>query len=314
MGIKYSFNQKLIFMGSEKIFMFGEPSCGCGGGSKADLTAILPALMNNNKGIDPGILAMLGDRNRDGFGGNDFFAILLLFILMGWGGNGNGLFGGNRGAVGGEGLNILNNDSTRELLMSAIQGNGNAISQLSTQLGCSIGQVQEGLNTLNMSLCNVGNQVGMSGQQIINAIQSGNCTLANQIASCCCDVRTAIERQGFENQLATVNQTNTLQNSANTQFNILGAKIDAQTQIINDKFCQLEMREMQNRINTLQQEKSALETSALLQQQTQNLVGQLKTPCPVPAYLTCNPNAPYGYGYGYPYGTGFANEGCGCGC
>lgn len=149
-------------MGSEKIFMFGEPSCGCGGGSKADLTAILPALMNNNKGIDPGILAMLGDRNRDGFGGNDFFAILLLFILMGWGGNGNGLFG-NRGGVGGEGLNILNNDSTRELLMSAIQGNGNAISQLSTQLGCSIGQVQEGINTLNMSLCNVGNQVGMSG-------------------------------------------------------------------------------------------------------------------------------------------------------
>jgi hypothetical protein len=65
--IKYSFNQKLIFMGSEKIFMFGEPSCGCGGGSKADLTAILPALMNNNKGIDPGILAMLGDRDRDDY-------------------------------------------------------------------------------------------------------------------------------------------------------------------------------------------------------------------------------------------------------
>lgn len=308
-------------MGSEKIFMFGEPSCGCGGGSKADLTAILPALMNNNKGIDPGILAMLGDRNRDGFGGNDFFAILLLFILMGWGGNGNGLFG-NRGGVGGEGLNILNNDSTRELLMSAIQGNGNAISQLSTQLGCSIGQVQEGINTLNMSLCNVGNQVGMSGQQIINAIQSGNCTLANQIASCCCDVRTAIERQGYESQLAIVNQTNTLQNTMNSNFvalnnaerdnfQMLGAKIDSQSQMIQDKFCQLEMREMQNRINTLQQEKSALETSALLQQQTQNLVGQLKTPCPVPAYLTCPPNMPYGYN---PYGVGYTNDGCGCGC
>lgn len=34
-------------MGSEKIFMFGEPSTG----GRADLTAILPALMNNNKGI-----------------------------------------------------------------------------------------------------------------------------------------------------------------------------------------------------------------------------------------------------------------------
>lgn len=123
---------------------------------------------------------------------------------MGWGGNNNGGFFGNRGNGGGEGLNILNNDSTRELLMSAIQGNGNAISQLSTQLGCTTGQIQDGINTLNMSLCNVGNQVGMSGQQVINAIQAGNCTLANQIASCCCDVRTAIERQGYESQLATL--------------------------------------------------------------------------------------------------------------
>ncbi len=301
-------------MGSEKIFMFGEPSTG----GRADLTAILPALMNNNKGIDPNILAMLGNRDgngRDGFG-NDFFAILLLFILMGWGGNNNGGFFGNRGNGGGEGLNILNNDSTRELLMSAIQGNGNAISQLSTQLGCTTGQIQDGINTLNMSLCNVGNQVGMSGQQIINAIQSGNCTLANQIASCCCDVRTAIERQGYESQLATVNQTNTLQNSANTQFNILGAKIDAQTQIINDKFCQLEMREMQSKIDALRQENSNLALAASQQAQTANIVSQLKAPCPVPSYIVPNPNCCYSapYGYGYPYGAAYNNDGCGCGC
>jgi hypothetical protein len=307
--IKYSFNQKkLIFMGSEKIFMFGEPSTG----GRADLTAILPALMNNNKGIDPSILAMLGNRDgngRDGFG-NDFFAILLLFILMGWGGNNNGGFFGNRGNGGGEGLNILNNDSTRELLMSAIQGNGNAISQLSTQLGCTTGQIQDGINTLNMSLCNVGNQVGMSGQQIINSIQSGNCTLANQIASCCCDVRTSIERQGYESQLAIVNQTNTLQNSASSQFNILGAKIDAQTQILNDKFCQLEMREMQNKIDTLRQENTQLALAASQQAQTANIVSQLKAPCPVPSYIVPNPNCCYTA----PYGYGYANDGCGCGC
>jgi hypothetical protein len=167
-----------------------------------------------------------------------------------------------------------------------------------------------------MSLCNVGNQVGMSGQQIINAIQSGNCTLANQIASCCCDVRTAIERQGFENQLATVNQTNTLQNSANTQFNILGAKIDAQTQIINDKFCQLEMREMQSKIDALRQENSNLALAASQQAQTANIVSQLKAPCPVPSYIVPNPNCCYSapYGYGYPYGAAYNNDGCGCGC
>lgn len=75
-----------------------------------------------------------------------------------------------------------------------------------------------------------------------------------------------------------------------TRFNILGAKIDAQTQIINDKFCQLEMREMQNKIDTLRDEKNALQSSALLQQQTSNIVSQN--------------GGLNGYGYGYPYGYG----------
>lgn len=108
-------------------------------------------------------------------------------------------------------------------------------------------------------------------------------------------------------QNAITSGFNTLSNENATRFNILGAKIDAQTQIINDKFCQLEMREMQNKIDTLRDEKNALQSSALLQQQTSNIVSQIK-PCPVPAYLTCNPygcnGGLNGYGYGYPYGYG----------
>lgn len=89
-------------------------------------------------------------------------------------------------------------------------------------------------------------------------------------------------------QNAITSGFNTLSSENATRFNILGAKIDAQTQIINDKFCQLEMREMQNKIDTLRDEKNALQSSALLQQQTSNIVSQIR-PCPVPAYLTCNP-------------------------
>lgn len=44
-------------------------------------------------------------------------------------------------------------------------------------------------------------------------------------------------------QNAITSGFNTLSSENATRFNILGAKIDAQTQIINDKFCQLEMRE-----------------------------------------------------------------------
>lgn len=172
----------------------------------------------------------------------------------------------------------------------------------------------------------------LSSCEVINAITSGNASLASQLASCCCNVRESISgvnnnitKMGYENQLSVCNQTNTLQNAITngfnslmadnaSKFNIVGAKIDAQTQIINDKFCQLEMREMQNKIDALREDKQALQLSASQQAQTANIVNQIR-PVPVPAYLTCNPYGcqgglnDYGYGYGYGY-----NNGCGCGC
>lgn len=164
--------------------------------------------------------------------------------------------------------------------------------------------------------------------EVINAITSGNANLASQFANCCCQTQRSIDsvnlnltQMSADNKLSICQQTNTLQNAItggfnnlltdNTnKFNVIGAKIDAQTQMINDKFCQLEMREMQNKIDTLRAEKSALELGLSQSAQTANIVNQLR-PCPVPAYLTCNPfgcNGGFtGYGYGY-------NDGCGCGC
>ena len=83
---------------------------------------------------------------------------------------------------------------------------------------------------------------------------------------------------------------NSLLSDNTAKFNVLGSKIDAQTQIINDKFCQLEMREMQNKIDALRQENNQLALSASQQAQTANIVSQLKSPCPVPAYFVPNPN------------------------
>ncbi len=240
-----------------------------------------------------------------------------MFPLLGRGGWGNGFGGGNEGGCpSGAGLaNLINNDNGRELLMSAIQGNGQAINNLATNLNCSVGQIQQAINGVSAKVAEVGCQVGMSSQQIINSIQAGNCQIANQMAQCCCDVKGAIQQQGYENRIATINQTDDLKSNANTQFNILGAKIDAQTQIINDKFCQLEMREMQNKIDTLRAEKSALELSASQQAQTANIVNQLRTPAPIPAYCVPNPNCCYGYPFVNAYATGYAaGEGCGCGC
>jgi hypothetical protein len=147
-------------------------------------------------------------------------------------------------------------------------------------LNCDINSVQTALNTINTGVSQISCDTKLASCEVINAITSGNASLASQLASCCCDVRASIcdvnnniTKMGYENQLANCNQTNTLQNAITsgfnalmadnaTKFNIVGSKIDAQTQIINDKFCQLEMREMQNKIEALRDEKQAYQLSA----------------------------------------------------
>lgn len=149
------------------------------------------------------------NRGNFGFGGEGgwFIWIIFLFFIMGWGGNGFGRFGNNQGALAGDAYlgNLINNDTGRELLMSAIQGNGNAIGQLASTLNCDINSVKSAINGVMSQIQGVGNQVGMSAQQIINAIQAGNAQIAAQFAQCCCD-----------NQLAICQQTNTLQNAINS--------------------------------------------------------------------------------------------------
>ena len=314
----------------DKTYVFSnEPSSGCCS-SKLDITALLPNLMGG-RSLDPNLLLALnnGYRNQDMWGGAGMWWIWIL-LLFGWGRNGFGGWGGygNGGECCNNGCNncaalpwALNSDTGRELLMQAIQGNGDAIRQLASTLNCDVKSIETNLCNIQSLIQNVGNQVGMSGQQVINSIQSVGCTIGNQIQQCCCNLQSSIERQGYEGRIATINQTDDIKSDANTKFNVLSSKIDAQTQLLGDKFNELEKRELQNKIATLQQEKSTLETSALLQQQSRYIIDTVR-PCPTPSFITCNPwgcnGGFYGYGYGYggyPYGS---NCNCGtcnnCGC
>ena len=63
---------------------------------------------------------------------------------------------------------------------------------------------------------------------------------------------------------------------------------------------------IQDKLSTLQSENQSLRLAASQAAQNQYLVNELR-PCPIPAYITCNPYAAsYGYptnGYGYGCGT-----------
>ncbi len=206
---------------------------GTGGGSKLDITALLPGMFGGNR-LDPNLLLALnnGYQNQGMWGGAGMWWIwIFLFAFLGR--NGWGGFGGNGFGDGCNNCNALpwalNGDAGRELLMNAIQGNGNAIGQLATTLNCDIKSLENSLCNLQSLIQGVGNQVGLTGQQIINNSQNIGCQLGAQLAQCCCDIKTAVERQGYEGRIATIQQTDDIKADANTKFNIVSAKIDAQT-------------------------------------------------------------------------------------
>lgn len=259
-------------MSETKTYVFGNDGQ-CGGG----MMSLLAPLLQRN-GLDPNLLLAM-NKNGNGWGdGSGFMWVIFLFFLMGWGGNGWGGFGGNgRGAI----ANEINNDYGRSLLMDAIGGNRNALSNLATQLNCTEGQIQSAISALTSQVQSVGNQVGMSGMQTINALQQGNMQIAQQLANCCC-----------ENRLATCQQTNTLQAAINNvatgqergfanvayetqrQTCDLHNAIKDSTQTIINGQQQAVMRELQNKIDSLREENSTFKSSAM----TSQIVGQALAP------------------------------------
>ena len=229
---------------------------------------VFPDAMAKASGIDPGLLALMSQNG--GFGGNNWIWVLFLWMIWGNNGWGNNGFGGNNGT--GFLANQLNNDAGRDLLLQAINGRADAMGQLAQITNTGVETVKNGIFALQNAINQVGNQVGMSGLQTINAIQAGNAGIAQQICNCCC-----------ENRLATLNQTNALQSQAAANFaatqlqmaqiesadqlavcqqtNQLGSQADRNTNsilnaiagqntLITKEFCDLKERELQNKIDT----------------------------------------------------------------
>ena len=179
-------------MSDAKTYVFGQDS-NC-------MNWLAPLLQQ--KGIDPNVLAIM---NNGGFGGNGNW-IWVLFLILLFGRNGFGGYGDN---VAGTGYlsNQITNTAGRDLLMQAITGNGNAVQNLANNLNCDINSIKTAINGVQSSICQVGNQVGMSGQQVINAIQQGNMSLTQQIAQCCCDNKLLVTNMGYEGQIRDLQNT-----------------------------------------------------------------------------------------------------------
>lgn len=277
-----------------------------------------------------------GFGNGFGYGMNgiaDLFGLAIIASMFGWGGNGGfGNWGGGSNQIGFL-ANQLNNDSGRELIMNAVtsQGEANrqAVQTLSTMLGQDFNLVNSGVQNVQNALNSLALQEAVSVPQIINSIQSGNMSLAQQFQNCCCQTQQQIMAQGYENQIRTIEQTGTLSNQANVNAAQIRADIAQQTTFINEKFCDLEKRELQDKITNLTANNALLRSqidnanqTAAITNYVNNLVSPLQktvdsiaskqlptVPVVYPNIQAVN-NTPYNGGYwnnGFFGGNGFGN-------
>ena len=150
--------------------------------------------------------AWMAMNNGGLFGNNGWGGGILGFLLGLWFGNGNigGIGGGNN----------ANANAQREMLNNAILSQGEAsraaVQNLSTMLGQDFNLINSNVSTIRDGLAALTAQTGMSALQIQNAVQSGNSAIASQLCDCCCSMKQLTIEQGYQNQIATLNQTNAL--------------------------------------------------------------------------------------------------------
>jgi len=218
----------------------------------ADEKTIIMPDNQNGWGNVPAVWALNNGYGYGGFGngffgGSGFGAGILGGILGGlipglFGGWGNGFGWGNNGNGGAAAASLgaqATANANSEMIMNAINGTDADVRLLATTLNSDVDSIRLAINTVQGAIQQVGSNVGLTGQQVINAIQQGDANLAAKLCECCCAQRQLTIEQGYQNQLATLNQTNTL----------MSGIADLKATMI-DQFCAAEKRDMQDKINT----------------------------------------------------------------
>jgi hypothetical protein len=226
------------------------------------------------------IAAATGNRNDNygwGADGGWFIWIILIFAIFGGWGNGFG-FGGNGSRSGCATQADVREAVDQQTLISKLDQQTYGLATSTYDLNNTL---MNGFHGVDNAVCTLGYQT-----------QQGFNNLSHQLSDCCCTTQRAID--GVNYNIAT--QTNAIQNSMCNNTRDIIDNQNANTRSILDFL-------VQDKISTLQSENQNLKLAASQAKQNQFLVNELR-PCPVPAYITCNP-------YTSSYGIGL-NNGCGC--
>lgn len=222
-----------------------------------------------------------GNCNNNGNNGwNDWSWIIGLALVGGlfggWGNGGFG-FGGNHGY--GYGAPATQADLANGFAQNTLQRGIDDIILGQAQMQNFVNQGFSGLNaTVNGGFAGVNNAICTLGYQQAQLVNG----LSRELGDCCCTTQRAIDSVKYENAKNTCDIIRAGQDNTRAILDYLSSE----------------------KIASLQAENAGLKAQISNDRQTATLINEIK-PCPIPAYITCNP-------YQSAYGFGFSNGFNGC--
>ena len=261
--------------------------------------------LTTDSGLTPADIAACtgncGNNNGGMWGGGGAWWIILFFIFAwGWGGFGGG-FGGNGGAgvQGALTRGDLCMDMNFQEVKREVQNANDAVNLGFSNLNSTICNQQYDtarmINSMESTVQGGFNSTNVAMLQGFNTIQA-------QAADCCCKTQSGIEGLKYTIASEDCATRSAIQNGIRDVLENQNANARA----VLDKLTAQELAAKDAQITALNNQLFRADLAASQTAQNQYLVNQLR-PCPVPAYITCNP-------YTASYGVGLTNSGCGCGC
>lgn len=259
--------------------------------------------------------------NNGGWGGNGswgemIFAIIILAMFAGGDGFGNGgLFGNRGGGASGEIQRGFDTSAITNKLDGINSGLCDGFYAMNTGMLNGFNGVQRdlctGLASINAGISEnrFATQQGFTSTQM--AMMQGQNALQSQLAQCCCDNRAAIADLKYD--MATSDcSIKTLVNQLAQQI-MWGQQngIRDLSDLINNKFCQLEMSQKDAVIADLRNQLSQCGDQNMANAIVARLTSVINPPA-VPAYPAANPNGCGSWPASFLTCNGNSWNGCGC--
>ena len=184
----------------------------------AMMGGLLGAMANRDNNNPLAMAAMMRDRDDADMWNNPFAYMMMMGMMRymygaDWNNRDNGA-DVQRAEIQGQIESLRNqmaDNQNSNLLMGAIQGNGNDLKMLANSLNCDFNALQNSICGIQAGIQQLGGQVGFSAERVINAISQGNLQMTIALKDCCCQTQQNIIKMGYDNQLGQKDIVNQMQ-------------------------------------------------------------------------------------------------------